>query len=391
MFIKALKWMMLTMTINIALLPWGTSLTVMAGYATIILTVIATIAGNKGKTQIELHKGTVAIMLFFVIMCLNMIIDADKISLNLDFFKIIACFFLTYTLINTKPQIHRTKDLADIFRINKLLSWVFIAYTFVPFSFRYTVANNWGATIFTMGMGNTNGTSIMVMFCIALRCLELRQDKKIFFKIVDAVAVLALLYTLILLQSRTAVASMILVIICTFLRRLNLKKWYITIILLIPVAYFILQIAMRNVSDIMILGKALNTGRGEFFLELAERVKAEPFKYILGSVPEHMLSNYHNTPIAIISNFGYVGFVLYFMFWRSHLTQMIEDSTGNMFQTTALVVLCAFVVHSSAEAAPMVGSLPYASAIVLITRLAKDRFGEDVAEENDPRLISANN
>ena len=52
-----------------------------------------------------------------------------------------------------------------------------------------------------------------------------------------------------------------------------------------------------------------------------------------------------------------------------------------MFQTLAVVVLSAFIVHSSAEASPMLGGIPYSSAVILVSRLAKDRFEEPAPVE----------
>ena len=70
MFIKILKWMMLAMVVNIALTPWGSSLAIVAGYATIILTILAAFVNFKGKYRIELNQGSAAIISLVAIMIL---------------------------------------------------------------------------------------------------------------------------------------------------------------------------------------------------------------------------------------------------------------------------------------------------------------------------------
>lgn len=375
--------MMLAMVINIALVPWGTSWAIVAGYATIILTVLAAFMGMKGKLHIELNKGTVGILILFAAMVLGLLVDFRKLKFNVDFIKIIVSFFCCYGLINMKPQKHNQKDLVDIFRINKLLALVYIAYTFLPFSFRYTVVNRWGATAFTMNMGNSNATSILVMFCVAVLCLEFKKESRRGWKIVNAMLILALMYTLILLQSRTAVACMIFVIACIWFKNLKFKKWYGVVVLLLPIIYFVLQILLRELEGITILNKELNTGRGEMFVGYIEAIKGAPMRYILGSVVTHQLANYHNAPIAIVSNFGFIGFIGYLIFWNYQFRTLINDSNRTTLQSMAVVVLFAFIIHSSAEASPMLGGIPHSSAVILIVRLAKDQFEEPAIDSEN--------
>lgn len=381
MFIRLLKWMMAAMVINIALTPWGTPLIKVAGYATILLTIGAAAVSMQGNLRIELNKGTKAILIFLVMMIVGLLIDFLHLEISFDLLQSIVCFFSFYILINKKPQIHRAKDLKDIFLINKLLACVYIAYTLLPFSFRYTEVNEWGAMGFTLSMGNTNATAMMAVFCVALLCLEIKRIQKRFHKIVNVIMVLVLLYMLLLLQSRTAMACALLIAICTWFKKLKLRPWYGVVILLVPMAYFILQITIRELDGITILGKALNTGRGKLFVEYLSQLKAAPERYIVGSVVTHQFANYHNAPIAILSNFGIIGLIGYLMFWGYQFKTFAVDSQRTAFQSLAAMVLFAFMLHSSAEALPMLGGIPYSSAMILITRLAKDQFGEPMTDE----------
>lgn len=145
--------------------------------------------------------------------------------------------------------------------------------------------------------------------------------------------------------------------------------------MLIPIGFLFLMIRLGAFdSDIELMGKSAVTGRPELYEETIRMIMANPFDYVFGSIGLHRLTNSHNAPITIIANFGVLGYLLYWIFWQGEFAEQMNRTHYSNIQRLATFMLIAYMVHSSAEAGVMIGSVIYGLQLVIISRLAKDSF-----------------
>lgn len=369
MFIVCIKLIMVAILANITFTPIYQPLAVLAGYCLIILSIALPFTAMTMPLQLHVKPSMFCLIMLAVVMLSSYALEPA--SINIDLAKGVLLFYCTYIAIAIDNQRFTKRDLKYIFNIGKILSLIYISYTFLPFPFRYTVVNEWGATGFTMSMGNTNATAISVMFCILLLIGDILYAEKHTTRIVDYILALALMYTVYLLESRTIVACGLVIILFPMFRKIRIRKWHVYVALLIPIVFIALQMWLSEREAIVILGKPLASGRHRLYLSYLNSVQSNPLDYFFGKWLVHKLGNYHNAPFAIFMNFGTIGLGLYYIFWYTELKGMLQKGNSPL-STLAIIGVVAFFVHSSAEAAPMLGFVIFGAEMVIICRIAKD-------------------
>ena len=73
-------------------------------------------------------------------------------------------------------------------------------------------------------------------------------------------------------------------------------------------------------------------------------------------------------------NFGIWGLLLYYLFWSYEIKKMIDGIGGSAMKKLVVMGVLAYFIHSSAEAAPMMGAIMYGTELAIACRLAKDTF-----------------
>lgn len=370
MYITLLKFLFAAMAVEIALTPWGTTYVRVAGYALILFSYfLPTVALRQGGER-NVRVSTLCVIEMGIVIVASLIYSTSGITF--DLLKAILAFLCMYWAIDVRPQHYTKRDLKEIFLINKLLSLIYIAYSFLPFPFRYTLANEWGYYAFTLNMGNTNSTSIYMLFSLMLLVIELTQTSIRWQRFLLLCMSACLIYIIVLLKSRMVLACSVVTIMFVFPKRIRLRRWHAYLGVFIPVAAIFLQMRMGSIGEIIIMGKPLASGRANLFEEYISLLGNDPWSYILGRIGQHKLNNYHNAPLAILMNLGIVGYVCYVVFWCYTLRTAIEQSTCTRIQTVATMCLLVFFVHSAAEAAPMIGMVRYGVPIIVLSRLMKD-------------------
>ena len=372
MFTSILKIAMLSMALNIVFVPVNHTLAVLAGYTTIIATLLLPFTGIKTPLSLRVKFSGVCLIGIGVIMLCSAFCYNGYRNINIDFVKTVLSFFCCYMAILLDNQIIRKKDLQQIFLINKGLSCVLIAYTYLPVSFKYITVNEWGGQQFTLGMGNPNATSINVLFCVVLLLLEAIESCKVYKKTFCIVLIAALMGTLMRLQSRTVVVCCGFILLAGFFRMIRIRKYMITAVMIFPIVMFFVQLWMGTVdTDVQFLGKSIVTGRDEMYAEHLQTILSNPSDYFWGQILTHRLGNYHNAPLALIMSIGVFGYFLYVIMWNHEFNAMVSMRYTKL-QYIAIIALFAYMIHSSSEASPMLGGIPYATQMIILSRIAKD-------------------
>jgi len=372
LFVLCIKLLILVMAANISLTPISRSLSVLSGYCLLLLTMALPITATKTPVEFKVKPSFFCLILLVIVIAASYV--AESTALNLDLLKDVLLLICTYAAIAVDSQPLAKRDLQDIFNLGKVLCLTYVAYTFLPFDFRYTVINEWGDTAFTMSMGNTNATAISVMFCILLLMAEITQTDSVIKKCLNYVLALMLFYTVYLLGSRTVLVCCFGLVFYPVFHRMRIRKFYLFAAMMMPIVFIGLQIWLASVENIVVLGKPLASGRNEMFAEFLLELQTDPTGYFMGKWGKHRLANAHNAPFAILLNFGVLGLLLYYLFWTFELAEMMNQKVKGSIGSLALVGIMMYFIHSSAEAAPMLGSALYGAEMVIVCRLAKDSF-----------------
>ena len=366
-----MKLVLFSMVLNVILAPWETPIRSFAGYVLILLSILLPLSPIFDKryerTDRKNVKAFTVILLLFVFVF--SLLTSQNSSLDLDLMISVSSFLCTYFAILVSPQQYKMKDLKDIFHIIKIYSLVLIAYGYFPFSFRYNY-ETWGVPVFTMGIGNPNAVAIHIFVCISGLLIENRSTYGKYLKMVNFIIVGFLFYLLLLLKCRTVSLCALIMILLSILPKVPLLKWFTYVGIFIPI--FLLFFQLNNSqSEVIVLDKEFDTGRSVIFTTYLRILHQSPAKYIFGQIGDHRLNNYHNGPLTILMNFGYIGLIVILGIWCSELYNSISNCKTQI-QTFAILTLFMYLIHASTEGAPMMGMVLFGTPVVLFFRLAKD-------------------
>ncbi len=370
----ALKLLIVMVALNMVILPLNAKLAVICGYAILLLSAWVPIdlmlnSGNHlSKKQIHL------VIAFLAVTLINSALSIFQFQLSdvETVIKAFVSFFAFMLALSVGESTYTERDLNFYFTANQLLSLVFIIYTVIPFGFQRTVVGDYGYLQFTLSMGNPNATATKVMFCVLLLMIQRGISKKAWIRWLNMVLIIGLLYTLYNLESRTALACALLGIVLGTAVNFRVTKKIADICWSIPILFIPVQIVFEQFPALRLLGKSLVTGREELFSDFIVKIATEPHRFILGNFLSYQLQNYHNIFFTILFNFGIVGVVLYYKFWRAE-SRKLRDQTSKI-ANYAWIAILAFVVQSATEAAAMSGSFTFGAIIILLNRMTKDTF-----------------
>lgn len=386
MYNKIILFSIYSLILNIFFRPINSNVATVFGYITILLGLLYPVFLSIRNGKVLMNK---KVLLFLIVFLFSMLLSLNSFTFeNFDnqVLSILSfiCFYwsLSYRKIE---HVERQKSICvqDICKANYLLCFVLLLYGYGSFSFRYTVTNMWGNTIFTMGLGNPNSVSVYVMFAIMITLINIVVQKKIIVRIINIIIIAFLFGLLILLSSRTVVACVILLLIGYLVgRKSNLMRLFWGIVIVFPLIMIFITIMIGEYDlSFHILGKALETGRSDMYSSFVSDVKSSPLAFLFGQYFKYKFNNMHNAPLTIVANGGIVGLVLYLSFWYKEL-KAINENCVNLVQRIAFYSILAFIIHSSTEALSMIGTIPYSVMVVIINRIA---IG-DIVDRDDLRI-----
>ena len=370
----SLKVFVVSMLFNLLVMPFGTTLAVVCGYVSLLASILFPVElmhYNRGcinKKQFRI------ILIFAMIACVNSYMSLTAISMKEleNVIKALISFFTFLISIAAKDIFYTDRDLKFYFSVIRIFAVVIILYTLIPFGFQYTIINTYGEKIFTMSMGNPNATATKIMFAIMLLCIETRISQNNYLRACNVALIGGLIYTVIKLQSRTVFLCIVVYVIYCVLLRFPIKKWMTIWIWIVPVIFIPIQLMLPRFPLWDFFDKTLTTGREILFADFLKLITSSPLQVVFGDFAEYQLGNSHNIIFSMIFNFGFVGLILFFVFW------IIEscDAEGAMNKVTqsAWIGWIVFVIHSMAEAAALSGAFTFGAIIIVINRLTKDQM-----------------
>lgn len=366
--------------INIALTPVASGAAAYFGYLMIICFWVYALMW----TVLNRSVNASVLILFFVI-ALSLITSLAYFSTEEIRKKFISIFsFITFYWMLSLP---RETDDSNRISFNHIyysaiaLSVVFAVYAFAFPSISYTPYGKYGDLLFTMGMGNPNGTAVYVLFTAMILLLAISLTRSKLKKVILSVVVAALAYIMFLLSSRTVLACFILALLCIiFLPSLKCRRTFRYIVLVAPIIMIIIQFAFNDkIGDFKLLGKDLDTGRYVMYRGLLEQISNEPLQYILGNLCKYNFQNFHNGVLTIFASLGVIGVIWTIKMWNICLGD-IEKTIKSKYQKLAYFFVLLFLLDSVSESMTMVGTIPQGLFVYLMVKIAR---GEVVLNSTD--------
>lgn len=384
MYDRLLKIALYAATIKILLTPLSGGVSTIFGYIMLLCFFLNPIVNSVQEKRVSLTA--LAVIFCVVLSAITSFAFFQTEELISKIISVVS-FASFYWTLSSEHGKNSAICLKDMFICGYILTAVFLIYTFLNVPFKYTVINEYGSIVFTMGLGNPNEGSFYVMVAIMILMLRFVYIESALRKVFIVGLIGTLVYILLKLQSRTVVFCVLIFLVYgLFFSRRKAGRAVQLAFMLVPFAMIFIQIfEISTISDITILGKQINTGRnaiyGTFFNELRET----PYFIILGNLCKYHFSNLHNGLLAIFASLGLVGVVLYIKIWFDQFKAAGADD-GDRVRNIALFSMLIFVLHSSAEAMSAVGSLPYGIFMVIIAKIAKGdiEFCYEKEQKTDP-------
>lgn len=368
-----LKFCLYSMGLNLLFTPIKSSIAGIFGYSTIILFVLSWIMPifHSGKLMIDKSVIWIISSVFLAFGTSVGSLFYHPLGNTVDGLVAMVSFFVFYWILAMPPQKNCVLKLQDLFIPNYFISLIYIVYAFGPFEFKYNITDRYGNKVLGLGLGNPNGVSLLVLFSIVFLIFDFISSKKRMKKSILAVLICILSYILYLLSSRTVLFCLILVLLFYILKLKKIEKFFLYFVLILPVLMIAFQFWVSNSSSkFELLGKNINTGRSELYLEFFSMFRENPQNFVFGNLCETWFYNYHNGIITILSSLGVFGLFSYFQFWLKQLKQL-SMSSFDFCQRIAFLTISLMLVHSSSESMAVVGTIPYCVFIILIMKIAK--------------------
>lgn len=366
--------------INIALTPIASDVAAYFGYLTIICSWAYALMRTVLSRSIKL-----SVLVLFIIVVLSLITSGTYFSgeeLRKKIINIISfiSFYWMLSLPKDTDISHRI-NFKHIYYSAIALSIVFGIYAFAFPSISYTPSGKYGRLLFTMGMGNPNGTAVYVLFAAMILLLAISLTRNKFKKAILCVAVAALVYIILLLRARTVLACFILAVLCViFLPLLKCRRIFRYIVLVAPIIMIVIQFALNDkIGNLELLGENLDTGRYAMYRDLLEQIGNEPLQYIFGNLCKYNFQNFHNGVLTIFSSLGIIGIVWTIWMWNICLRN-IEKTSKSKYQKLAYFFVLLFLLDSVSESMTMVGTIPQGLFVYLMVKIAR---GEVVLNSTD--------
>ena len=269
--------------INIALTPIASGVAAYFGYLMIICfwayALVWTLKNRSIKISILLLLAIVALSAVTSIMYFNGEELRKKIISLVSF---ISFYWMLSLPADTDSQ--QNIEFKHLYYSAVVLTLVFVIYAFAFPSIAYTPYGSYGILIFTMGLGNPNGTAVYVLFTAMVLLLAFVSTKRKLQKIMLLILVGALSYIMYLLSSRTVLTCFLLAVVCVIvLPKLKVKRIFRYAALIAPLIMILIQFAFNDkIGDLEILGKDWDTGRFEMYRDLLQEIAKNPGQYIFG-------------------------------------------------------------------------------------------------------------
>lgn len=239
--------------------------------------------------------------------------------------------------------------------INVLIALLFVFFSYQGFAYRR------GSIItasLSLGYQNPNITAIYLFMNASILLVTIGAFKHIAMKLL----MIALIFLDITMMYRTdsrAVFFVYLFIVAVYVfkkRKFKIPKIFILLCVLFPFAFLFIYTYMYDngiLTDVMILGKSVYSGREVYFSDMLAEIGGSISGILFGEF--RGFNNTHNSALGLISYFGILATIIYYLNWLYSLFHIAKHGFSNKIAYIAFISILALHIHSCAEAALIIG------------------------------------
>lgn len=324
----------------------------------------------KGLHESESFIGTkemVCIILLTGVILISLMLNEGEISFDAHIMGILGFLEMPLAIMLMDRVNYNAENTRFVLYVNVLIAVIFSALSVSGYAYSGILDSLY------LGYSNPNTTAIYLLLNQAILILFLPMVKKIPLKCFIIALCLYEEYLIYLTDSRTCLfVSIVIVVYYLFGKNIKFPKWLIGVSILFPIVFLILysnMYANGRYMDLQILGKDFYSGREVYFLEQLALLSEN---YAFGDIRQYYFMNMHNGPLAIMASCGIIGYVLWFLFYFWTIRRYY-DGAKNQLQFIALAVILGVFIHSSSEAALIVGGAHYSIIVATFYWILKGK------------------
>lgn len=328
---------------------------------------------RQGRIDVFNGKRIAHILTLCTILVFSSMLSKEAIAFSIHIMGILGFLEMLFAIYIIDKVEYNDATETFAFWVNVVIALVFTALSRTSYAYDFETIGS-----LSLGYANPNATAIYLLMNIALLMLYTLRIKKLILKLLVYVLSAYLLYLLYETDSRTCLASAIVIVAYILIApKWKIPKVFLPIFMLIPLVFLFFYTSLYQTGkymDLTILGKPFYSGREGYFAQMLDDLKAY---WLIGDVGQHPFENMHNGPLALLSGCGVIGYYLYLQFTRHTIRQYYGDQITHT-QSVALIVIFAAFIHSCAEAALVVGGANYSIVMATFYWLLKGKKQETV-------------
>ena len=298
-------------------------------------------------------KEMICFILLVMTIIFSLLFGTDTIYFDIQIMGILGFVEMPIAIMLMDTVDYNEENVKFILYINIIIAVIFSMLSFSKLAYSGILDSLY------LGYSNPNATAIYLLLNQAILILFLPMLAKKSLKFLVIVLCIYEEYLIYLTDSRTCLLiSIAIVVYYLFGKKIRIPKWFVIIAMIIPLAFLIVYTNLYSsgiFSDLNILGKGVYSGREVYFMS---QMNVISWKNILGDVRYYHFTNMHNGPLAIIASSGFVGYILWFLFYLFTIRRY-HNIAQNQLQYIALVAILGVFIHSCSEAALIVGGAHY--------------------------------
>ena len=351
-------------------LPFGAYAMVSVGAWSIMLCEVLALIMlfADGKRQLldnnRLMMIAILALLSVCVVILSSSIDFDNIIKLVTFLQL-----PTFLFIATRNNTKKLKEV--IYAANLLYPVLFFILYLSPLAYRFVGAyGEIRGDDITLGYNNPNETALYLMFCFFILLSAFFYYKnKLMVRFIAATEICFLAFLIYKTDCRAVlVVCMLVFAYMLFSVELYVQPLFIGAIFIIPIIYTIIVVCFPSLAYLEFMGETIENGRMNIILEYIDNLDA--FGLLFGNFEKYNLNNMHNGMLSVVASLGIVVFGVYFAALYFGYKRILCGTVGKRDYMPLALGMLGIILHSIAEAAPLVSGSVYAASIFMIAYLA---------------------
>ena len=321
------------------------------------------------KTFIGSKEMICFILLFLTVMA-SLLLDSGALSFNTQIMGVLGFIEMPVAIMLVDSVDYNEKNVRFILYINIVIAVVFSLLSVSEYAYSGILDSLY------LGYSNPNATAIYLLLNQAVLIMFLPMIKKFSLKILVIGLCAYEEYLVYLTDSRTClIVSIAIMAYYLFGKKIKIPKWMVIAAMVFPMVFLYVYTELYTsnmLSDLLILGKELYSGREKIFINQMDILS---WKNILGNAREYYFENMHNGALAIIASCGYLGYILWFLFYFWTIRRY-RSTARTQLQFIALASILGVFIHSCSEAVLMVGGAHYSIIVATLFWILKGNPNE---------------